>query len=510
MPLRRRLVSLLTLVAVIMLGVTASASAAAPETGQVRFVKEAKSDFDRYTESPSPERAAWMRDKFFRQKTYAPYFDSRLSWYPNGWAYKDLYAIYVDEDLAKLHPDWILRDSAGRKLYIPWGCENGTCPQYAADIGNPAFRAYWIAQARLTMAAGYKGLFVDDVNMEFRVGNGNGDEVAPRDPRSGQTMSLATWRRYTAEFVEQIRGAFPDVEVAHNPIWYSGHDDQYVRRALMATDYVNLERGVNDDGITGGGGQFGYETFLAHVDWLHERGKAVVFDSYTDNRQGAEYNLASYFLVNGTRDGFRTDYRTVPDDWWAGYDVDLGAAQGRRYEWNGLLRRDFERGYVLVNQPDAPARTLRLASGSRGPDGARRDSVRLGGAQGAVILGRAPAGAGGKAAISMRSVPNPSRALASSADARAAALRGRMRGAVLVHGRVRGARPGTRVKVGIRRRAGGRWIRVRSARVRIRQGGRFSRLFTGLRASKYRARARYAGRQRHRAPSSTRRFRIRH
>ena len=384
---RRGAARALIIAAATMLSVTASAAAASPENGKVRFVKEAKTDFDRYTRSPSAGQADWMRRHFFRQKAYAPYFDSRLDWYPNGWAYKDLYAIYVDEALAERHPNWILRDNAGRKLYIPWGCKGGSCPQYAADIGNPAFRAHWMAQARETMGADYKGLFVDDVNMELRVGNGQGEEVAPVDPRSGNKMSPATWRRYTAEFVEQIRAGFPDVEVAHNPIWFAGHKDKYVRRALMATDYVNLERGVNDKGLTRGGGEFGYETLLAHVDWLHRRGKAVIFDSYTADRTGAEYNLASYFLVNGARDGFRTEYRSVPDDWWSGYDVDLGAAKGPRYEWRGLLRRDFERGYALVNQPGSRARTVAVAAGSRGPDGARRDSVRLGAAQGAVVLG---------------------------------------------------------------------------------------------------------------------------
>ena len=41
-----------------------------------------------------------------------------------------------------------LRDGGGNKLYIPWGCSGGTCPQYAADVGNPAYRAWFIDQVR--------------------------------------------------------------------------------------------------------------------------------------------------------------------------------------------------------------------------------------------------------------------------------------------------------------------------------------------------------------------------
>ena len=76
-----------------------------------------------------------------RMLVFSPYFDSRLSWYPNGWVYKDLYAIGVGSSMASAHPDWILRDSAGQALYIPFACSGGTCPQYAGDVGSPAFRS---------------------------------------------------------------------------------------------------------------------------------------------------------------------------------------------------------------------------------------------------------------------------------------------------------------------------------------------------------------------------------
>ena len=88
-----------------------------------------------------------MREHFWRQKTYAPYFDARTSWYPNAWTYKDLYAIYVDgrgEVKPDQHDDWILKDAQGKRLYIPYNCHDGSCSQYAGDIGNPAFRAQWI------------------------------------------------------------------------------------------------------------------------------------------------------------------------------------------------------------------------------------------------------------------------------------------------------------------------------------------------------------------------------
>ena len=99
-----------------------------------------------------------MRDKFWRMRTYAPYFDSRLSWYRNAWTYKDLYAIYTGESTWRTSTrSGSCATPPGSKLYIPFGCGGGTCPQYAGDIGNPAFRAHWIDRDRRRRPQGYKG-----------------------------------------------------------------------------------------------------------------------------------------------------------------------------------------------------------------------------------------------------------------------------------------------------------------------------------------------------------------
>ena len=237
----------------------------APE-GRVRFYNIADTDFDRYSKRPSEGDQAWMRANFSRMQTYSPYFDRRTAWFPNAWVYKDSYAIKPHWPEYREHPDWILRDADGDKLFIPWGCKKGTCPQYAGDVGNPAFRAHWIAAAREKLAQGYRGIWVDDVNLTWRVSDGNGEHVRPIDPRTGEPMVLADWRRYFAEFMEELRAALPDVELAHNAIWYAGpFDDPFIRRQIDAADFINLERGASDGGLKRGDGKFGFERFLAFL-----------------------------------------------------------------------------------------------------------------------------------------------------------------------------------------------------------------------------------------------------
>ncbi|MGD2045224.1 MAG: putative glycoside hydrolase [Gemmatimonadota bacterium] len=359
----------------------------------VKFFVDASSGFDRWTRSPTAEEQAWMREHYFRMQTYAGHFDSRLSWYPNAWVYKDSYAIYDDSYVRTEHPDWILRDPDGNELFIPYGCSGGSCPQYAADVGNPEFRSWWIDDLGKTLDAGYLGVWVDDVNLQWRVGDGDGDDVIPLDPRTGAVMTLTDWRRYFAEFMEEIRDAFPEIEIAHNIIWYAQPpDDPSIERQLRAADFINLERGATDSGIRGGDGTYGYETFLGFIDRMHRMGNDVVLDD-DDSDTEAEwiYELATYFLIKSGDDMIGADgdrSRMNPDNFWEGYDVRMGDAQGERYQTGGLFRRDYSCGVVVLNQPDQPTRSLDLGEAFKllGSGGTSVSSVTLDATRAAILV----------------------------------------------------------------------------------------------------------------------------
>ena len=345
--------------------VTVNNGQQAARAGTVNYMHMMNSAFQSYVENPTEGEKQRMRDRSWRALVYSPYFESRTAWFREGWVYHDAYAIYTDSSLAREHPEWILRDSDGKPLYIPWGCSGGTCPQYAGDFGNPDFRNHIIGEikAKLDRAAtggGYKGIFVDDVNMEFKVSDGAGRFVNPVDAQTGTQMTETNWRKYMTEHVELIRAQFPNKEIAHNPLWWDiAGSDGYGERAAKAADYLFFERGVNDAGIVDGSGKYGFETMMAQADRFN-----VIFGSEvrSPDEAGMEYGLASYFLVNDGDDATSNHtWRGTPDDWWsAGYDLDLGAPLGPRYSWNGLLRRDFERGMALVNQPGSGTKTVPL------------------------------------------------------------------------------------------------------------------------------------------------------
>lgn len=368
--------------------VAASGSLAVAQTsdaGKVKVNVRADSAFDSLTSSPSTSLQSWFRSNIYRMEVSSPYFDNRTGWYPDAWAYIDLYSIYRGSSLANQHPNWILKDSSGHYLYIPYGCDNGSCPQYAGDPGNPDFRNWWISKAKTMLSHGYKGLWIDDANLVFRVSDGNGNFRAPHDPRTGQDMTEDAWRGYVAGFLQQIRSSIPDTEIVHNSIWFAGgtarDQDPNVIKEIKAADMINCERGISDAGLTGGDGVWSVNAFLKFIDHVHALGKGVVMNEYFLN---GEYGLAGYFLISNGKD-MLSGGGTTPDSWWSGYDVELGTPQAARYTWNQLLRRDFSNGIVLLNLPGAPRITVTLPGSMKRINGSWVSSITLSAGQGAVL-----------------------------------------------------------------------------------------------------------------------------
>lgn len=356
--------------------------------GTARFVVRTDPNWDKYTKSPSPSMQDWFRSKAWRMEVYSTYWDSRLSWYPNAWVYINLYAIYVGSDLAKKHPGWILKDSSGNPLYIPWGCGNGHCPQYAGNIADPAFRQHWLDEARRLKQLGYKGFFIDDVNLEYRVADQFTKHKTVINPKSKAEMTSDDWQKSIADFTQQIRKAFPDMEIVHNAIWFAGGEQRInnpnVQEEIASADLINLERGANDTGLRGGNGEWSLNAFLNYIDGVHKLGRGVIMDSSPGK---TEYSLSVFFLISSGKDAFG-DMGLNPSNWWPGLSVSLGEPLGSREEWQGLLRRRFDRGVVLVNPPDSKPANIRLSSQFRRADGTRAaDSLTLPAMSGVILVG---------------------------------------------------------------------------------------------------------------------------
>jgi putative glycosyl hydrolase-like family 15 (GHL15) protein len=365
--------------------------------GKVRFLLRIDPSIDPFVGSGNAADELWIRTHWWRMMVYSTWFDKKTRWYPGGLLYKDCSGIYLkQQDLLSQHPDWVLKDDAGNRLFVQYNCkpDQKICSHYAADVGNPAYRRWWIGEARDVISRGYKGLWIDDVNMSWRISNGEGLFVNPVDPRTGRLMSEDDWRRYLAEFMEEVRTELPDIDIVHNAIWFAGPDgvrdrDPFIQREYRAADYINNEHGVyGNEGMRGGTGKWSYQVRLEYYDRVHSLGKGVIIDEVapeSNTPQGREFTLATYFLISTGRDAVGNQKIHNSSEWWSGYDVDLGEPMAARKSWNGLYRRDYSSGMVLVNPPESAPRSVSLTSPLLTVDGARVTSLTLTAKQGIVL-----------------------------------------------------------------------------------------------------------------------------
>jgi Hypothetical glycosyl hydrolase family 15 len=363
--------------------------------GNARFAARLLETWDGWLTGIDATRKAFARQHWWNVVSYSPSFDRHLEWAPPTLVYKDLYAIGRDDMATQnAHPEWVLRDVNGKRLYIDWGCQPGPCPQVAGDIGSPTFRANWIADAKAAVSKGYAGIWIDDANMEIRVGDETGAPAIPVDPRTGKPMTFANWRKYIAEFLEQIRREIPQTQLVANILWFGGtsigrDSDPYIRRAYTAVDRLNLERGFNDEGLTAGYAPrdvWAVETFMLFIDRMHDLGIPVTLDSGNPTRDAWEYNLGGFFLVDRGADALGEMFLPA-GQWWNGWDVRIGSPLGERERRpDGIFERKFQRGYVLLNPSKAATKTVKLGRAWKRIDGTTVTSVTLAGGRAAVLL----------------------------------------------------------------------------------------------------------------------------
>jgi len=383
--------------------------------GDVDFHLWAKSAADYFTSNPTQAQKDFMNAHYDRALVFSPYWDSRLSWYPRGNEYIDAMAVKPewltaprsDPDPASL--DWVFRDAAGNPVYIDFGC-SPTCPQYAADVSNPAFQAWWLDWVSEKVALGYPGIFMDDVNMRITgtFSDANGNSIAPIDPDTGAPLTLAKWQDDFADFLELVRTTYPSLEIVHNTVWYvdqTTFTNPEVSRQIAAADLVMLEHGGADPGLDCCG-SFGYRTLLTQIDRIHALGRNVIVNGEQTGLTNQEQNLATYLLINDGGDMVGSEqYGTAsshansvfPDDasFWPGFRLQLGAAAGARYDWvsggQTFIRRDFTGGFVVTREPGLSSASFPVPAGYHRIDGTTPSTITLAGRQSVVLIADTPA-----------------------------------------------------------------------------------------------------------------------
>jgi putative glycosyl hydrolase-like family 15 (GHL15) protein len=460
------------LLALALLAALPATAAAAP--GRVTLVRSAGVSGD----------LAWTRAHIARMH-------GATAWDPaTTWIRRSAYAL--DPATAAAHPEWVLKDAYGTPLYV------GSA--FAADFGDPAYRAWWIAQAGAA-AAGAAGVYVDDVTMERRAYYYGGYPASIRDPRTGATMSEAGWQRYMADFMVELRAGLPNAELVHDVVWTKGDIRADILRELDASDAVALE---NPSLTT----PSAWASFADYVGRRQASGRRVVLDTFAESAGARLSGLATALLLDTGGLSLGNDGWTARDRWWSGYDTNLGTPLTGRFAWSSVWRRDFAGGLVLVNPPGSPAQTVDVGPGYADLDGAARSQLTLAPGTGAVLV-RAPVPP--PAPVPPVATPTPEPAPAAPVPPRkpgkrSGGAKAHIAGAedptetttsvtltrTKVFGRVAGAVSGF-TRVTVQRKRGGRWVTVRRAKDSVSKRGKYAGEIRRLSRGTYRVIASFEG-----------------
>lgn len=242
-----------------------------------------------------------------------------------------------------------------------------------APLGPKEVEAY-VAKVQRDMAHGYAGVFIDDANWSPGF-----------QPSPGPRANLA-------HLIEAVHAAEPDALIEANsqfrdiwPLIKEGNPE--VMRVLPDIKQLCVENGVGPSSGIATGGEYG--EFMRYVDTLHGKGIELTLtgDRNHVNVPTMEYNLATYFLINNGGDYINGTQQT-PEEWWSGFDVNLGNALGpRERQPSGLWTRSFTGGVVYALEPGAATQTINLGKTMHSAQWGSVSSVTLSGGEGAVLSG---------------------------------------------------------------------------------------------------------------------------
>ncbi|HEX5196821.1 MAG TPA: putative glycoside hydrolase [Gaiellales bacterium] len=246
------------------------------------------------------------------------------------------------------HPDWFLQDADGRRLIF-----QSYPSSRVMDVGNQAYQdagiAHVVAMAR---AAGFDGVFLDDANASLRWVVAGGSSASVSYPTD------AAWQAAVYSFFTRVA---PQLHAAGLQV-VANIGGSTVTPGLWQKWNTPLD-GAMEESWTDGGEGLGqqvpdWSAKLANVAWSEANGKYAILNSYNTTEAGNTYGLASMLLVAGGWSSYDTaNSRYQSETWYPEYDTaaQLGEPLGGYTVLpDGVYRRDFANGVVLVNPSTSP------------------------------------------------------------------------------------------------------------------------------------------------------------
>ncbi|HEY2600288.1 MAG TPA: putative glycoside hydrolase [Thermoleophilaceae bacterium] len=282
-------------------------------------------------------------------------------------------------DATARHPGWFLRGRRGRPLIF-----KDYPTSRLMDVGNRSYQDAGAARViRTATAAGFDGVFLDDANASLRWVLAGGSAACVTYPTTPQWQSAVY--SFLSNVGPQLRraGLLAVANIGGSTIT-PGLWEQWNGPLDGAMEESFTNGGAGPDTLANGQ----WQGKLSHAVWSEEHGKIGLDHAVTSKRRGARYGLATMLLAAGGENLFSASTDYSHEVWWPDYAIAgaLGSPLGRyRVLPNGVYRRDFANGVVLVNPGARATRVVRLGGTYSGSGLRRVTRVSLAPASGVVL-----------------------------------------------------------------------------------------------------------------------------
>jgi hypothetical protein len=265
-----------------------------------------------------------------------------------------------DFDEVTTHDAWFWTNQSGERV------RSSNDGKYLMNISDAGMQEYWRTTILEQISAGsYDGVFLDSSSPPLLTGEAIGGELdgeqMPGDDRFREMGILQPfaelggvgWPEAYASFMDELCTFLETNGVACIPN-VGNHITTW-----DTTDYFTTSTGGMIENAWMG---------ASPADWVQVADRIlrmgdgiIILQSYLgadDDVTQRMFYLGCYLLVKD-RYTYVTYFTDDPFTWFPEYDLDLGAPVSSptssditTLAWSGLFRRDFERGFVLVNPTD--------------------------------------------------------------------------------------------------------------------------------------------------------------
>jgi Hypothetical glycosyl hydrolase family 15 len=251
------------------------------------------------------------------------------------------------QEANRAHPSWFLKDSSGRRITF-----KGYGSLYALDVGNPDYQKAWANNVIKTLKnKGFDGVFMDNTDTAMSNDFANYPAKYPTD---------AQWQAATKSALAYVGPRIKAAAKLAIPNIGAWGGNPAVGRSWLQYVSGGVDEMFLKWGNTPGSGYASparWASQLASLEYAQQQGKiflAVTHSSASD-RAAARYGWATMLLGGGGRAAYTMTADYTHQTWFPEYDYAIGNPRGPESAGpNGVHRRLFSNGIVLVNPTTAP------------------------------------------------------------------------------------------------------------------------------------------------------------